>query len=170
MALHFKKNMFWCWRSNGVTKGMIGFTNRNGRFIFDFRNKLVSNISSKKGFIIQSIEGQPTKLDSIFWLFDENDEEIVTLFFNKKKPNFLATIFKTKYYRDWQTEFNAIMKLPKVVIETSHDFCGVMVYSAIYSTEEMVEEINNVARELRLELFANRNLENINIYSNRTFS
>lgn len=168
MALKFRKNMFWCWISKGVTEGIVGFTNKDGKFIFDFRNSLVSNISNNKNFIAQKIEGQPTKLDSTFWLFDKYDKEIVTYFFNKREPNSFSAIFKTKYYRDWQAEFNKIMKLSKVTIETSHDFCGVIMHSIAHSTEELIKEINIVARELKLELYATNELENINIYLNRS--
>lgn len=169
MAIHFKRNMFWCWRNDEITKSIIGFASKYRKFIFDFRDKISTSISNDKQLIIQRYEGQPTKMDSTFRLFDKNDKENIQLFFSKKMPSSFPAIFKTKYYRDWQEEWSGIIRLAKVKIETSHDFSGLMIDSVVHSPDELSDEINKVSNELNLQLYKNKKLENINIYLNRTF-
>ena len=55
-------------------------------------------------------------------------------------------------------------------IETSHDFSGIIIESKIHSPKQLFAEIEKVADNLNLNLRENKELENINIYSNVTFA
>lgn len=171
MALRFKKNMFWCWKIDEITRGMVGFRSNDEKYIFDFRDRLSVNISHNKGLIIHKIEtGHPTPLDSVSRLFDKKVEEKIQPFFKKKVPDFsfFAVIFRTKNYIRWQKEWDSVKKLAKVEIETTHDFPGLIIDSTIHSSEELSLEIKEVSKESGLELYENKKLENINIYKNWT--
>jgi len=168
MALSFKKNMFCCWEKNEITESIVGFTPVDGKYIFDFRDRLFTKICNNKELIILKRGGQPTKIDSVFMLVDKKNEEILRSFFNKKIPGSFAAIFKTKNYRSWQKEWASIMRLVRVKVETSHDFPGLMINSTIHSPEELSSKIKKVSIELGLELYENKELESINIFTNRT--
>ncbi len=170
MALSFKKNMFYCWRKNETTECIVGFRRKvDARHSFDFRDRLSAYISNDKKLVILRDEGHPTKVDSLFRLIDEKDENAVYDFLSKKIPNPFASIFKTKSWRIWQGEWRSVTKLIKVEIETNHDFPGTLIRSGIHSPEDLSVEIKKVATELGLELNENEQLEGINIFTNRVF-
>lgn len=170
MALNFKKNMFYCWRKNEKTEGMIGFRAADAKHIFDCRDRLWAHFSKDKKLVILKDEGHPTKVDSVFRLFDEKDKKAVHNFLNKTVPNLFASIFKTKNWRIWHEEWGAVRELIKLEVETSHDFPGVLIRSTIHSPDEFSSEIKEVATELGLELYEAEELENVSIFANRIFS
>ncbi|MCJ7458144.1 MAG: hypothetical protein MUP17_04040 [candidate division Zixibacteria bacterium] len=169
MALRFKKNEFYCWKKGEITECMVGLRPIDIKHDFDFRDRLWVHISKDKKLVILRDEGHPTKADSVFRLIDEKDEKAVYGFLGKKIPNPFASIFKTKSWRIWQEEWRSMTKLVKVEIETSHDFSGVLINSRIHSPEDLSVEIKKVATELGLELNENKELEGINIFTNRVF-
>ncbi|MEW6608951.1 MAG: hypothetical protein AB1414_16145 [bacterium] len=161
--------MFWCWSDIKLTKGLIGFENSD--IIFDFRDELSDNFSITKGLIVKKQENKPTKCDSIFKFFLDKSKKEVEKFYNKKIPNPIEVMFKTKNCRCWKEEWNKIIGLVKVEIETSHDFPCLIITTFLHTPDELSMEIKKVAKKLEIELYENSGLENINdvIMSNRTF-
>ncbi len=174
MAPRFKRNLFWIWKSKENIIALIGFaySRRNPNIILDFRDKVSNEFISDSSLVCQKTEGEPTPLDSKISFFNKSDELAVQEFFSKKRPGFIASLLKTKKYKEYCDQFRMISDLVKVDIETSHDYPCLIVSSSIHSEPDLLSRIYKVAESLSLDVAKGSELEKIEdiVMSNRNFS
>ena len=165
--------MFYCSAKDNAIIGLIGFDGNIDflKAVFQFRDKFVQRISARgEDFFIRKEEGNPTRIDSSVLFFDKQQKAEAEKFFKTKMPNFLHFIFNTQTRRQWSKEWTHWWKSAKISLETSHDFPCLIITTSIYSQVELSDMIKSVAGELSLEMYENKELEDIKlIMSNHTF-
>lgn len=171
MAPRFKKNMFWCWENEDVTRAIIGFTREDIRSIFVFRDKLTAKIlEDNEEIFLRKTEGNPTPADSWFKFYSKRDKNRIEELFDMANPGFFAFLFRIQRYKDWIDTQNLISKLAKVIMETSHDFPCIDIYSNIHSSDKLKQLIKKTAEEISMNFFENPELQQIkNLLTNRSF-
>jgi hypothetical protein len=151
--------------------GLICFPFSNVKFIFPFCDKLTEKICSTTNLYLNRCEGEPKKSDSWFRFFNSADEMTAKEFFSKKHPGFWACALKTKTGKEYKSEEQKIRQLVQIEIVTSHDHTCIEVYSSKHSEDLLSELIENVAKELRIDMPKNSELPSMTdiIMTNRRF-
>ncbi|PYV37209.1 MAG: hypothetical protein DMG09_15290 [Acidobacteria bacterium] len=160
--------MFYCWEKERGTIALIGLVTHflkdwKSKTILGFKNRLASKIATNHGLVLLTMEKETTNIDAPVMLFapGDNENERVKNFFNGKVP-----LLKIKK----ESEF--VGNLAKVDCMTGHDFGNnIIVSTAILSAKELSELIKEVANELSIALYENKELKDVDkvIRSNRTF-
>jgi len=172
MAPRFKKNMFWCWENENITRAIIGFTRKDISLIFIFRDKLAAKISEdNKRLFLRKTEGRPTPADSLFCFYTNEDKKQLEELLNKPAPRSLFWYpFRKHLYKDWIDSQNLILELAEVTMETSHDFPCIDIYSSVHSSDKLYQSIRKTSEEISMNFFENPELQQIkNLLTNRSF-
>ncbi len=171
MAPRFLKNIYWSTYEENKADFLIGFTIKDERIVRDFRDGLVSHLCAGTQYFVDKQEGCPTRWDSTYRIFDTKNLNEVNLLRRKKVPGFWDSLLKNKSYKDWQEEYNKIIHLSAVELETSHDFPCLIVNNKVFNLEHMKNLLQQVGKELNIELSYNGSVENFNsiIMSNDKF-
>jgi len=172
MAPRFKQNMYQSYKKDSGTDALVCFAGSNFVSTFSFRDKLTEKILEDYNFYLHKSEGEPVKSDSWFRFFASDNEKPAKDFLDKAHPGLFAWMFKTTKWKDYKKEEQRTKKLVCLEILTSHDHTCVEIYSSIHSEDSLSRLIENVAKELNIDMLKNSKLPAMSdiIMTNRKFS
>ena len=149
---------------------MIGLSSADDKLADNVRDGLSSYLSSRMRLGMYKAQSTSIPTDVVLVLFDEEHTATVRGFYAKKTPGILEKVLHRESYDAWVEEASMVRRLIGVEIETNHDFSGVLVRSSAISPEQLCVAIDETARELRLMLCKNPQLQEISIFSNATIA
>ncbi|MHC4111594.1 MAG: hypothetical protein ACYSUY_10990 [Planctomycetota bacterium] len=172
MAPRFKQNMYQTYKKDSGSDALVCFTSPSFESTFLFRDKLTEKIFEKYNFYLHKSEGIPVKSDSWFRFFECENEKLAKDFLYKAHPGFFAWMFKTDKWKDYKKEDQRTKNLVRLDISTSHDHTCIEIYSSIHSVDSLSRLIENVAKELGIDMPKNSKLPAMSdiIMTNKKFS
>ena len=172
MAPIFKQNMYQTYKKDDGSDALVCFPFSNCDLIFPFRDKLTEKILEEYNFYLHKSEGMPVKSDSWFRFFESENEKSAKDFIYKARPGFFAWMFKTEKWKNYKKEEQGFKKLVRFDMSTSHDYTCIDIYSSIHSEDTLSKLIENVAKELDIDMPKNSKLPAMSgiIMTNKKFS
>jgi hypothetical protein len=158
VAPRFTTLMYQVYPSDPGVDALVCFPIAQCESIFPFRDKLTDAILKAGGIRVYKLQGSPLPPDSIFRFYSESHAKSVEKFLPKKHPSFFSRLMNTAEWSSFQKEEKSVAEMIDVEIETSHDFPCIVVHSRIHSNESMSITIEQVAKDLGLDILRNKAL------------
>jgi hypothetical protein len=158
VAPRFTTLMYQVYSSNPGVDALVCFPTAQSESIFPFRDKLTDAILKVGGIQVYKVQGSPLPPDSISRFYSENRATSVEEFLAKKHPSFFSRLMNSTEWSSFQKEEKSVGEMIDVDVETSHDFPCILVHSRIHSNEFMSMLIEQVAKDLRLDIMRNKAL------------
>ena len=171
MAPRFTTLMYQVYPSPNGADALICFPVSQDKFIFPFRDKLTETILEKGNLQVHKAHGYPLPPDSTFQFYSEDHAISVEEFLQKKQPSLFSRLLDSDRWATFKREEELVDEMIEAEIETSHDFPCVVVRSRIHSEESLSELIQEVAKDLEMNMPRNTQLGLIKdvVTSNRSF-
>ena len=171
MTPRFTTLMYQVYPSEYGADALMCFPISQSEFIFPFRDKLTETILEKGNLQVHKAQGYPFPPDSTFHFYSEDHAISVKEFLQKKRPSFFSHLLNSDKWATFKREEELVDEMIDAKIETSHDFPCIVIRSHIHSEESLSELMQEVARDLKMNMPRNTHLGLIEevVTSNRSF-